>query len=249
MRVFSVAGYTKSGKTTTIEHIIKELKKRRYTVGSVKDIHFEGFKIDTDGTNTHRHKVAGSQLITARGLYETDVLFQKQLTLEEIAKFYDVDYLVVEGIRDANIPMILTADCMEDLDERYNKKVFMISGKIADTIEDYKGLEAISAFDNVKGIVDKIEASTFPMLPNFDPKCCSACGYDCQTLCERIVAGDSSYEDCLIKAMNVSLTIDGNEIDMVPFVQNILRNSIEAVVSELDGYKKNSTIEIKLNEK
>ncbi|HCS10941.1 MAG TPA: molybdopterin-guanine dinucleotide biosynthesis protein, partial [Clostridiales bacterium] len=54
MKVFSVIGITKSGKTTTIENIIKELRKRNYTVGSVKEIHFEEFKMDVEGTNTHR---------------------------------------------------------------------------------------------------------------------------------------------------------------------------------------------------
>ncbi|MFA7550797.1 MAG: molybdopterin-guanine dinucleotide biosynthesis protein MobB, partial [Sedimentibacter sp.] len=60
MKVFSVIGITKSGKTTTIENIIKELLKRNYTVGSVKEIHFEQFKMDPEGTNTFRHKTAGS---------------------------------------------------------------------------------------------------------------------------------------------------------------------------------------------
>ena len=41
MKVFSVIGISKSGKTTTIENIIKELRKRNYSVGSVKEIHFE----------------------------------------------------------------------------------------------------------------------------------------------------------------------------------------------------------------
>jgi molybdopterin-guanine dinucleotide biosynthesis protein B len=32
MKVFSVIGLSKSGKTTTIENIIKELRRRNYTV-------------------------------------------------------------------------------------------------------------------------------------------------------------------------------------------------------------------------
>ena len=59
MKVFSVFGITKSGKTTTIENIIAELRKRRYSVGSVKEIHFEIFAIDTEGTNADRHKKDG----------------------------------------------------------------------------------------------------------------------------------------------------------------------------------------------
>ena len=244
MKVFSVAGYTKSGKTTTIEAVIKQLKKRGYSVGSVKDIHFEQFTIDTEGTNTHRHKMAGSELVTARGLYETDVLFQERLDIEKIAEFYDTDYLILEGVREANVPMILTADCIEDLDERYDGRVFMVSGKIADKIDRYKGLEAISAIQDVSKVVDLIEEVVFPMLPDFDPKCCNACGYHCRTLCHRIVAGLSSYEDCVVKNTQLQLTLNGKAITMVPFVEKILQNSILGVVSELDGYEKGASIGI-----
>jgi molybdopterin-guanine dinucleotide biosynthesis protein B len=48
------------------EAIIAELRRRNYRVGSVKDIHFEGFALDQEGTNTHRHKMAGAELVTAR---------------------------------------------------------------------------------------------------------------------------------------------------------------------------------------
>ena len=45
---------------------------------------------------------------------------------------------------------------------------------------------------------------------------------------------------------NVSLVIDGKKVDMVPFVNNILANTIIAVVMELDGYEEGSKIEIVL---
>lgn len=47
---------------------------------------------------------------------------------------------------------------------------------------------------------------------------------------------------------NVKLSIDGKEIEMVPFVQNILVNTITAVIKELDGYSDDSKVEIKINE-
>lgn len=77
MKVFSVYGITKSGKTTTIENIIRELKRRGYTVGSVKEIHYEKFAIDTEGTNTDRHRRAGAEPVTARGHFETRPVRQK----------------------------------------------------------------------------------------------------------------------------------------------------------------------------
>ncbi|MDK2866575.1 MAG: molybdopterin-guanine dinucleotide biosynthesis adapter protein [Clostridiales bacterium] len=246
MKVFAVVGYTKSGKTTTIEKIIAELRKRGYTVGSVKDIHYEAFHIDSEGTNTDRHKKAGSQLVTARGLYETDILFQRPLDLYEIAKFYDTDYLILEGYRDGNVPMILTADCMKDLDERYDGRAFLVSGKIADSIDHYHSLKALSALEHTEEICDIIETTVFDLLPDFDVDCCSSCGMSCRELCTAIIRGDRKRTDCVIDDSIIELTIDGVKIPMVPFVQRILHNAVVGVVSELEGYQKGSAIKLSI---
>jgi molybdopterin-guanine dinucleotide biosynthesis protein B len=246
MKVFSVLGYTASGKTTTIEKIITELKKRRYTVGTVKDIHFEQFGIDTEGTNTHRHRVAGADLVTARGIHETDVLYDRRLSVYEIAKFYDTDFLILEGFYDANVPSIITADSYKDLDERLDGRSFAISGKIADTIDEYKGYPAISALQDVSMLVDLIVEKTFRLLPDFDPKCCQACGYTCKEMCGLIVSGEKKREDCVIDKSEIKLKIDDNEIKMVPFVQKLLENAIRGVVSELEGYERNASISVEL---
>jgi hypothetical protein len=43
---------------------------------------------------------------------------------------------------------------------------------------------------------------------------------------------------------DVTLAIDGADIEMVPFVKNILRDTVIAVVKELNGYDEDSKIEI-----
>lgn len=248
MKAFAVVGYTKSGKTTTIEEIIKELRRRNFSVGSVKDIHFEQFAIDTEGTNTDRHKKAGSSLVTARGLYETDILFQEKLDIEKLASFYDYDYLILEGVREANVPMILTADCINDLEERYDERAFLVSGKIAEELDSFKGLQAISGLADIEAVVDIIEDKVFHMLPDYDPKCCSLCGYSCRELCKRIVTGKSEYSQCVVNNDDLQLLINGERVTMVPFVQSILKNTLLGVVKELDGYNSNASIEIKLEQ-
>jgi len=247
MKVLSVVGYTKSGKTTTIEKLIEELKHRGYSVGSVKDIHYEEFAIDTEGTNTYRHRMAGSELVTARGLNETGILFQEKLDIYKIASFYNTDFLIIEGIRDANVPMILTADCIDDLDEKFDDRVFLISGKIADEIDNYKGVPAISAQKDIKKLADLVEERTFSLLQDFDPKCCSACGHTCREMCTLILKGVKKREDCVIGTNDICLKINGKDIDMVPFVKRLLKNMITGFASELDGYEKDAIIEVKIN--
>lgn len=246
MKVFSVFGITQSGKTTTIEKIISELVKRRYSVGSVKEIHFEKFAIDTPGSNTHRHKCAGSTLVTARGHNETDILFQEKLSINDILKFYDHEYVVMEGVTDSNIPKIITAHTIDEIEERLDNLVFAISGKISTQINEYKGIPVINAVENAEKLVDLIEEKVYEKLPDFPPECCGFCGYSCTQLGAKILTGKAKRSDCIISKGNIQLIINDKKIDMVPFVQKILFNAVNAVVSELEGFKKNADITIKI---
>ena len=246
MKVFSVVGITKSGKTTTIENIIKELRRRGYSVGSVKEIHFEKFSIDTEGTNTFRHKKAGSQLVTARGNYETDILFQEKLCIDELLRFYDHDFVVLEGVTDANVPKIISAHSEKEILERLDDLTFAISGRASNTMDEFNGLPVINSIDNVERLVDLIEEKVYDRLPNFPKECCNECGYSCRQLGAMILKGEAKIENCVLKDSKVKLQIDGKDIDMVPFVQNILSNAVLGVVKELEGYKKGKEISIKI---
>ena len=98
----------------------------------MKEIHFEQFAIDPVPTsNTNRHKAAGSQLVTARGLSETDVLYQSMLPILEILEHYDHDYVILEGVTDCNVPRILTAHNEQELIERIDCRAVCVSGVFA----------------------------------------------------------------------------------------------------------------------
>ncbi len=246
MKIFSVFGISSSGKTTTIENIIRELKKRRYSVGSIKEIHFEEFAIDTEGSNTFRHRLAGAELITARGYYETDILFKEKLPISKILRFYEHDYVVMEGVTDYNMPKIITAHDEKEIEERLDDTVFAISGIISNRITEYKGIPVINSMNNIEDLVNLIEEKVYERLPDFDAHCCSECGYDCRTLGVKILKGEAKRSDCVISNKRIKLQIDDKDIEMVPFVQNILYNSIEGVIKELDGYTKDAKITIKI---
>lgn len=248
MKLFSVFGTSLTGKTTIIENVIKELKKRRYSVGTIKEIHFEDFQIDKKGTNTYRHSQAGAEPVTARGYYETDILYKEKLPLEKILINYSQDFVILEGIEEGNFPKILSASETTEIDERLDETVIAISGKISNDIKKYKGLPVINAITETEKLVDLIEEKVFEKLPNFPPDCCTACGYSCRELAVKIIKGEADREDCIISDTNTKLYINGNEIDMVPFVQRLLYNAVYGVVSELDGYENGYSIEVKIGE-
>jgi len=254
MKALSVIGITRSGKTTTIENIIRELKHRGFSVGSIKEIHYEGFAIDTEGTNTYRHRQAGSELVTARGYKETDILYQEKLPVEDILRHYTQDYVIMEGVTDFNSPAILclhdAAGLEEHLDKEYFNRVFMISGVIANSKEGIlNGIPVVDPEDDIARMVDIITEKVFDILPDFSPQCCSACGFSCRELCARILKGQSQRSDCRIGETGILLSVDGKRINMVPFVQRILTDSIRALVGNLRGYRKGRKIEITINDR
>jgi len=162
MKVFSVCGITQSGKTTTSEHIIRELTARGYRVGSVKEIHYENFAIDPDpSSNTKRHRQAGAGLVTARGFYETDLLFPGKLGIEKILSFYEgeYDWVVMEGVSDASVPVVVTAQGEDDLNEKWSGMAICVSGLISAQINEYRGVPAIDATTNAAGLADLLAAS------------------------------------------------------------------------------------------
>ncbi len=244
MKVFSVIGITKSGKTTTIENIIKELRKRNYTVGSVKEIHFEKFKMDVEGTNTYRHRMAGSQLVTARGYYETDILFQERLDINDLLNFYNHDYVILEGVRDTCAPKIVTAHDEEGILGRMDETTFLISGQISGSMTQYKGIPVMNSMTEIGKMADLIEEKVFDRLPDMKDECCSKCGYTCSQLCAEILKGGAKRGDCILTEQSVILKINGQEITMVPFVQNIIKNTVEAIAKELSGYTESGDIEV-----
>lgn len=246
MKVFSVIGISSSGKTTTVESIIEELCHRRYTVGSVKDIHFEAFAIDTPGTNTHRHKVAGASLVTARGMKETDILYPTRLPIDRILDHYDHEWVVLEGVKDINAPKIICAHAEEDLEKLLGPDTIAISGVISNSgISEYKGIPVFHPKQQ-RELVDYLQQKVIHRLPDFTQKCCGLCGMSCRELLGEIIKGNKSREDCTLY-QKVKLTIGDKDITMVPFVQQILQRSMVALVSTLDGYQEDKEIQITIN--
>jgi len=245
LKVVSVVGPSGSGKTTTVECIIAELRRRRYSVGSVKEIHFEEFAMDSPGTNTDRHHRAGAELVTALGLFETDVLYKRKLDIREVLGHYHQDFVILEGVEHPAIPRIVTGYEIADLAERVDEAVFAISGRVARDIEEYSGRPALDATERCRDLVDLIERTVSPPLPGFPPDCCDTCGGSCGELTGAILRGEATREACpVVGRTRVQLRINGEGIAMVPFVQSILENAVTGVVGELDGYRPGAIIEV-----
>ena len=107
--IISVVGKSQSGKTTLLEKIIPELKKRNYRVATIKHHAHSGFEIDQPGKDTWRHAQAGSDhvLIIAPDKVASIRKVERAPTLDEIvADIQDIDIILTDGYRNAGKPLI-----------------------------------------------------------------------------------------------------------------------------------------------
>jgi len=202
-----------------IERVVAELSRRGYQVGSVKEIHFEAFEIDpAPASNTHRHREAGAALVTARGYRETDVLYPEKLPMREILRHYrGYDWVALEGVDDLPVPAVL---CTLD---KLRGGAICVSGKLGAEMEEYQGLPAFNVLEDAgaKALCDFLEANVPDYLECYDPE-------------------DDN------PGVDVTLTVGGKVIRMVPFVQKILRNAVLGVVKELEGYEEGKAVEVRV---
>jgi len=107
--VITVIGKSKSGKTTLIEGLVHELKRRGYRVGTVKHHSHAGFDIDKPGKDSWRHAKAGSDhvVIAAPDKIASYRSLESELSLSEVtAGITGVDIILVEGYKRASMPAI-----------------------------------------------------------------------------------------------------------------------------------------------
>jgi molybdopterin synthase catalytic subunit len=105
MKIISIAGYKKSGKTTLVEQLVTVLGKRG-RVGTVKHIH--GHELNPEGTDTRRHINAGASVvvaITPSGCAKFTSSTSLDQALDDLANS-GMDYAVVEGFKESNLPKI-----------------------------------------------------------------------------------------------------------------------------------------------
>jgi molybdopterin-guanine dinucleotide biosynthesis adapter protein len=107
--VISIVGKKKSGKTTLLEKLIPELKRRGYRVGTVKhDAH--GFDMDHKGKDTYRHKACGADAVMISCPWKLSLIkdTSEEVPLVQLVARYmnDVDIVLTEGYKRADLPQV-----------------------------------------------------------------------------------------------------------------------------------------------
>ena len=105
--VISMVGKSGVGKTTVLERVIVEIKRRGYKVGTIKhDTH--GFEVDRPGKDSWRHRRAGAQSTLVVGDTKVALIKDDPSSYIEKMEFYlsDRDIILAEGFKKQALPKI-----------------------------------------------------------------------------------------------------------------------------------------------
>jgi len=106
--LIGLAGFSNSGKTTFLEKLIAELKRRGYRVGVVKHTHHQ-IEFDQPGKDTWRHARAGAEVVAlaAPGGVSLVRSFESDPGPDAVISMISgVDLIVIEGYKRGKWPKI-----------------------------------------------------------------------------------------------------------------------------------------------
>jgi len=238
LRVVGIIGYKKSGKTSLLVKLARELTARGYTVSSLKHV---SENIDLAGTDTSLHKQFTKQT-AAVSPSESTIFLPESKNVEQMLTFLESDFVLIEGFKkEKTYPKIICLKPDDDLKTLVDGLQICIYGMRLEQDLDID-VPIFNSENDISKIADLVEQKAFK-LPNLN---CGECGYEnCYKLALEIIKGNRTINDCVALNADINIQIEGQTIPLKPFVANILTNTIIGMLSSLKDYKKGS-IDIKI---
>ncbi|MHA1769439.1 MAG: molybdopterin-guanine dinucleotide biosynthesis protein B [Candidatus Thorarchaeota archaeon] len=152
-RVFAVSGYSMTGKTTLIESIIQELKRRGYSVASVKSSGHA--PTEETGSDTWKHRQAGAELTVFLGSTDEEDRRTRVERIKSALGEREFDFLVVEGMKNSKIPKVWCLTDMSALEDSVPPETRMIVLRDNVNLEPHRGIPVVHP-ENLQSIVDMV---------------------------------------------------------------------------------------------
>jgi molybdopterin-guanine dinucleotide biosynthesis protein B len=234
MKAVGIVGYKKSGKTSLLVKLARELTTRNYTVSSVKHV---SEKLDLPDTDTYLHRQFTLQT-AAIAPEESAIFFSESKRLNDILSYLDADFILIEGFKtEKSYPKIVClreGDDLETVKSLIDGLEICIVGTSPNMSIDSEA-PIFNGENDIDKIADLVQEKAFK-LPNLD---CKACGYNtCYEMAQRIVKGTKSVKDCHSLNADIRIEIDNNVIPLNPFVSTLIKNTITGMLSSLKDYRK-----------
>lgn len=132
-KIVSIIGWQNSGKTKLITKLVKEFKRRRLKVGTIKHAHAD-FEIDHKGKDSYRHFHAGSAMSCVVSDSKFALVSRKEENLKTLIRLFDdMDIVLLEGFKFGNFPKIeIVSNDQTPIHVKYKIKVKAVIGRSND---------------------------------------------------------------------------------------------------------------------
>lgn len=103
MKIFGIAGWKNSGKTTLITGLLRDLSARGLTVSTIKHAH-HAFDLDSPGKDSYQHRAAGAREVLIASHTRWALMHELRGVREPglgelLAHLTPVDLVLVEGFK------------------------------------------------------------------------------------------------------------------------------------------------------
>ena len=169
MIVIAVIGSKNSGKTTTIEALVKGLTKRGYRVATVKHVSEPNFTIDVKGKDTWRHAQAGAQTVVVVAPKELGIIRKTDTTKLSLQKIIrncqsNTDIVILEGFRNLieHKPTVLKIVAIKTFEEAVEaskrfKPIIAFTGSAALTAKRL-GIPVVDVLEESEKLVEIVQS-------------------------------------------------------------------------------------------
>ncbi|MFO7818237.1 MAG: molybdopterin-guanine dinucleotide biosynthesis protein MobB [Desulfovibrionales bacterium] len=222
LKAISIIGYKNSGKTTLAASLARELKNRGQNCTAVK---FSRHGFDKADTDTAR-LAAYAEPVIGISPEESAVYWQKDMRLADLSYLAKDNFLIVEGGKEqTTLPRIILA-------ENENQALKLDNG-LALAIWGHCSTKNLKAIRDISRLADLVLEKSF-LLPGLD---CGTCNrQDCLHLAREIVAGKAAPAECAASHPVTNIEINGSQLNMNGFLNNMITNAILGMLSPLKGY-------------
>jgi molybdopterin-guanine dinucleotide biosynthesis protein MobB len=157
--VISVIGLKKSGKTSVVEGIVAELRRRGYVTGTIKSMVHSSFSFDMKGKDTYRHGGAGAEFVISLSRDQTVYLERHDpghADLGHISRLFPLDaqFVICEGFEEkgaiARILALREAGDFHDalgIRNADRRSIIAVSGLVATKAHTVEGLRTYDIMD------------------------------------------------------------------------------------------------------
>ena len=218
--VVALVGKPDCGKTTLLEKLLPELKRRGYKIGTIKH-HVHEFAMDTPGKDTWRHKQAGAHTVVLSSPAGIGMVCDSDRDLgvdELVARYFNgMDLVIAEGYKRTGLPKI----------EVYRREIHPepLPGR------DRTWIAMVSADPPASN------------LPSFAPDQVAALA---DFVIERFLAAPAREEQT--PGSFIYLEVDGNPVPLNSFAESFLRLGIKGMIASLRGCEQPGRIKIEIQE-